>query len=147
MRELIDFGNLRISWNSYTNPNRFFCYRRYLIHNQNGDDHFLFIGPLQFRWWTMKDYSRMINRSDYFKAMEIYHQTIMSLNLQNPPNFREFMPSLPLSDPSPTPFRATVDTLLLELTPEGYRHYEMLSNKHAKTLLAVWIIQHENQPR
>ena len=145
MRELLDFGNLRISWNTYSSPTGFFHYYKYVLYNQNGDDNFLFIGPLQFRWWKMKDYSRMINRQDYFKAMETYHKTIETLNLQNPPDFRLFMPTRPLSDPRPVPFRPMQDSLLVELTLEGYQHYKMLSNQHAKTLLAVWIIQHANQ--
>lgn len=144
MRDLYDNGNLCISWKAYANS-RFFYYHKYIIYNQNGDIHFLFIGPLQFKWWKMRDYSRMINRSDYFKAMDAYIQ--MTLHLQNPPDFRLFMPTLPNSDPHPIPFRPVQDSLLVELTPEGYRHYQLLSNKHAKTLLAVWIIQHENHPK
>jgi|SRR6267142_4162899 len=140
MGQLIDFGNLRISWKLYASSKCFFLYHRFAIHNQNGDDNFLFIGPLQFRWWKMKDYSRMINRSDYFRAMGTYIQ--MTLHLQNPPDFRLFMPTLPNSDPRPVPFRPMRDSLLVELTPEGYRHYEMLSSQHATTLLAVWIIKH-----
>jgi len=95
----------------------------------------------------MKDYSRMINRSDYFRAMQAYGQMASKLKLKNPPDFREFMPTTPGQDPRPTPFRPMRDSLLVELTPEGYRHYEMLFNKHANTLLAIWIIQHENYSR
>lgn len=143
MRDLYDNGNLCISWKTYAySKHKLFTYHKYQIYDQNGDIHFLFIGPLQFKWWKMKDYSRMINRSDYFRAMEIYDQITKNLKLEKPPDFRLFMPTLPNSDPQPIPFRHTMDSLLVELTQEGYRHYEMLSNKHAKTLLAVWVIQH-----
>jgi len=48
MRQLLDTGNLRISWKTYYHP-RFFYYKKYHIHD--GYDYFLFIGPLEFRWW------------------------------------------------------------------------------------------------
>ncbi|SRR6266852_302314 len=142
MRDIINIKNLCISWRSYASPS-FFYYHRYHIHHQNGDDYFLFIGPLQFRWWKMKDYSRMISRLDYFKAMETYNKMAEKLRLEAP-DFRLFVSPVPKVDRQPIPFRAISESELIELTPEGYQHYKMLSNQHATTLLAVWIIKHAN---
>lgn len=50
MRELLDTGNLRISWKTYNNPS-YLYYKEYWIKKDHGYDCFLLIGPLQFRWW------------------------------------------------------------------------------------------------
>jgi len=51
MRQLLDTGNLRISWKTYANPSTLF-YHEYWIEKDHGYDCFLFIGHLQFRWWV-----------------------------------------------------------------------------------------------
>lgn len=144
MRDLLDTGNLRISWRTYANP-RWFFFIRYYIHNDNcqGLDSLLFLGPLQFRWWKQMNYT--ISRAAYFKGLEDYMEVVSSLpsNLQTlAPPFHRYLAVVSPKDPVRKPFQHGTDPLWIELTEAGYQRLERLSNPHAATLLAVWLVQH-----
>lgn len=143
--ELLDTGNLRISWDTYAGHSLFhFC--RYFIYNHgnSGLDCFLFLGPLELRWWKPMNYT--ISRAAYFKAMETYLELANSLpsNLQEAaPPFHSYLEAVTPKGPLYTPFQHNRhDPLWVELTEEGFQRMERLSNPHAITLLAVWIAQH-----
>lgn len=143
--ELLDTGNLRISWDTYARPS-FFHFRRYFInnHGDSGLDCFLFIGPLELRWWKPMKYT--ISRTAYFKALETYLELVSSLpsNLREAaPPFHQYLNAVTPKEPIHTPFKHNQhDPLWIELTEEGCQRLERLTNPHAATLLAVWIAQH-----
>ncbi len=96
--------------------------------------------------YVMKDCSYMINRLEYFKAKEVYQQLVSKFNLLKIPDFNIFLEVIPQIDATPVPFKPTNEFLSIELTSDGYRRYQMLTNPqshpHTVTLLAMWIVQH-----
>jgi len=83
-----------------------------------------------------------ISRSGYFAAMAQYDSMVKALKIKQAPDFRLFMPTVPFKDAIPIPFKHSHYPMLIELTPDGYRHHQWLSNPYSVTLLAIWIAQH-----